>query len=125
MVAALIVTAAVFIAVAARVRAKANPRVLEFYRERLGGDGPFICEVEITDAAVITRQLGAETRHGWSHVQSIVEAAGGIEIIYRPLGSTLVRDRAFADAQARAEFLQTARRFMAQSIEQPTANPVQ
>src|SRR5262245_2404621 len=46
-----------------RRKAGGNPRMLEFYRERLGGDGPFPCEVEITEAGVVSRQLGTESRH--------------------------------------------------------------
>jgi hypothetical protein len=111
--AALLVTLALFIAAARRARSrKANPRVLEFWRERLGGDGPFVCEVEITEDGVSGRQLGTETRRRWSQVASVSEVSGGIEFVFRPVGSLLVRDRAFTDAKARAEFLALARGFV-------------
>jgi hypothetical protein len=90
-------------------RGKKEARLREVFRERLGGDGPFLCEVEITEAGIVSRQLGAELRHPWSQVDSVSEVEGGVEIVYLPLGSLLVRDRAFADAQARAEFLAQAR----------------
>jgi hypothetical protein len=110
--AALLVMLALFIAYARQARnRKANPRVLEFWRERLGGDGPFLCEVEITEDGVSGRQLGTETRHPWSQVASVSEVAGGVEFVFRPVGSLLVRDRAFADPKSRAEFLAAARRF--------------
>jgi hypothetical protein len=86
--------------------------VLEFWRERLGGDGPFVCEVEITEDGVSGRQLGTETRRRWSQVASVSEVSGGIEFVFRPVGSLLVRDRAFTDAKARAEFLALARGFV-------------
>ncbi|HEY2864653.1 MAG TPA: hypothetical protein VGK37_13630 [Casimicrobiaceae bacterium] len=86
-----------------------NTRVQEFYRERLGGDGPFTCEVELTSAGVVSRQLGQETLHPWSQVASATEISGGVEFIYRPIGSLLVRDRAFPDPQVRADFLSHAR----------------
>jgi hypothetical protein len=86
-----------------------NSRLQEFYRERLGGDGPFTCEVELTSAGVVSRQLGQESLHPWLQVASVAEAAGGVEFIYRPIGSLLVRDRAFPDPQVRAEFLSLAR----------------
>ncbi len=86
-------------------------RLVQVYRERLGGDGPFLCEVEITEEAVVSRQLGTESRHAWSKVTSISEMPGGIEFIYAPMGSLVVRDRAFADAAARTAFLQQARSY--------------
>jgi hypothetical protein len=81
----------------------------EFYRERLGGDGPFTCEVELTSAGVVSRQLGQESLHPWSQVASVAEVPGGVEFIYRPIGSLLVRDRAFPDPQVRADFMSLAR----------------
>lgn len=86
-----------------------NPRVQEFYRERLGGDGPFTCEVELTSVGVVSRQLGQESLHPWSQVASVAEVPGGVEFIYRPIGSLLVRDRAFPDPKIRADFLSQAR----------------
>jgi hypothetical protein len=86
-----------------------SARVQEFYRERLGGDGPFTCEVELTSAGVVSRQLGQESLHPWAQVASVAEVPGGVEFIYRPIGSLLVRDRAFPDPQVRADFLSQAR----------------
>jgi hypothetical protein len=94
-------------------RRKAKPRLVDFYREQLGGDGPFTCEIEIDETGVTTRQFGSETRRPWSQVASVSEAPGGIELVYRPMGTVLVRDRAFADSQGRAEFLALARSFLA------------
>ena len=62
-------------------RRGANTRLLEFYRERLGGDGPFTCEVELTSAGVVSRQLGQESLHPWSQVASVAEVPGGIEFV--------------------------------------------
>jgi hypothetical protein len=108
---ALVLAVVLFVATRSGRGERRNARLLAFYRERLGGDGPFPCEVEITETAVVSRQLGAESRHPWSQVASISETQGGIEFIYRPMGSLLVRDRAFADAKTRADFLAQARKF--------------
>ena len=113
--AAVVVALATFVGAGLRSRDTANPRVLQLYREKLGGDGPFLCEVEITEDGVSGRQLGTESRRPWSAVASVSEVQGGIEFVFRPMGSLLVRDRAFADAKARAEFLATARRFQAKA----------
>jgi hypothetical protein len=112
-VAALVVTLALYFAASQqRQRGKPSPRLREFYRERLGGDGPFLCEVEISEGGVFGRQLGTESRRPWSQVVSVSEVEGGIEFVFRPMGSLLVRERAFADARTRAEFLALARRFL-------------
>jgi hypothetical protein len=39
----------------------------------------------------------------------VAEVPGGVELVYRPIGSLLVRDRAFVDPKVRAEFLSMAR----------------
>src|SRR5215472_646890 len=78
-------------------RRAGSTRLQEFYRERLGGDGPFTCEVELTPSGVVSRQLGQESLHPWTQVASVAEVPGGVELIYRPIGSLLVRDRAFSD----------------------------
>lgn len=114
-VAGVVVALAVLIGPWLRPRDAANQRVLQLYREKLGGDGPFLCEVEITEAGVHGRQLGTESHRPWSAVASVSEVPGGVELVFRPMGSLLVRDRAFADATARAEFLATARRFQAKA----------
>ena len=93
-----------------------NKRVTEFWRERLGGDGPFLCEVEITEAGILTRQLGAEARHAWSHVSAVTDGPDGIQFTYRPVGMLLVRARAFPDPQTRAEFLSLSRRFLESKV---------
>ena len=90
-------------------RRAGSTRLQEFYRERLGGDGPFTCEVELTPSGVVSRQLGQESLHPWSQVASVADVPGGVELIYRPIGSLLVRDRAFPDPRVRADFLSLAR----------------
>jgi len=87
-------------------------RLVSYYREQLGGDGPFVCEVEISERGLTTRQFGSEATLPWSQVASVAEIDGGIEFIYRPAGSLLVRDRAFENAEARKEFVDFSQRFV-------------
>lgn len=89
-----------------------NSQMLKYYREQLGEDGPFVCEVELSTVGLITRQLGTETTHPWSHVASATEVPGGIEFIYRPMGALLVRDRAFLTPDSREQFLALAHRLI-------------
>jgi hypothetical protein len=97
-----------------------DERLLQVYRERLGGDGPFLCEIEIDEAGILSRQLGSESRHAWTKVQSITEIPGGIEFVYAPMGSLIVRDRAFADASARKAFLEEARSYLRFTLKEKT-----
>ena len=60
---------------------------------------------------IVTRQLGAEAKRDWSQVVSINDERGAIEFIYKPMGSLVVRDRAFPDAASRAEFLAEAKEY--------------
>ena len=105
-------------------RGNRSRRLVEFYRERLGGDGPFLCEVEIDATGVTARQLGAESRHPWPQVESISEAPGGIEFIYRPLGPCWsaigrlpVRRRAPSSSHSRAAFSRGLRRLRASHLD--------
>ena len=105
-----------------RPRSSGNPRTVALYRERLGGDGPFICEVELTLAGVVSRQLGQEMHHPWPHVASVSEAPGGIEFVYTPIGSLLVRERAFPDPQIRADFVSLAQSHIPESAQPEAAS---
>jgi hypothetical protein len=102
-------------------RTSGNMRTEAFYRERLGGNGPFTCEVELTSAGVVSRQLGQELHHPWSHVASVSEVPGGIEFVYTPIGSLLVRDRAFPEPQVRADFVSLARSQIPESAQSKAA----
>jgi hypothetical protein len=101
-------------------RSTGNSRTEAFYRERLGGGGPFACEVELTSAGVVSRQLGQESYHPWSHVSAVAEVPGGIEFVYIPIGSLLIRDRAFPDPQVRVDFVAMARSHVPETAQSKT-----
>jgi hypothetical protein len=88
-------------------------RLLRYYREQMGGDGPFICEVELSPQSVTTRQCGTETTRPWSSVADIVDTPDALEFAWRGGGLLVVRDRAFQSPQQRSEFLSAARGFLA------------
>ena len=97
-------------------RPGASTRTEALYREKLGGQGPFSCEVELTTEGVVSRQLGQELFHPWSSVASLSEIPGAIEFVFTPIASLLVRDRAFREPQARADFLVAAREQLPQIV---------
>ena len=85
-----------------------------FFRERAGGDGPFVFELEITSQALIAKQLGETHCWEWSSVIKIKEAKGRIEFDTRS-GLVFVRDSGFNSSAERSEFLDLARRFLRES----------
>lgn len=94
-------------------RASPSSIYLKYYREQFGGDGPFLCEIEITADGITTIQGGAETRRTWSAVKVIIETPDSLEFVWHAGGLLVVRDRAFETPELRLTFLQTARKFLA------------
>ena len=84
-------------------------RLREVWRERLAGDGPFVCEVELDDAGVTTEQLGTKTSQPWRVVASVAEKPDSVEIATEKGGLVVVRDRAFASPEEKSRFLEFAR----------------
>jgi len=98
-------------------RGSPKGRYIEYYRERLGGDGPFQCEVEITSEGVTVEQNGAQVKWRWSSVKEVADTSGAIEFVWNTGGSLVVRDRAFENTEQRAEFLRLSRGFAARQID--------
>ena len=88
---------------------------LKYYREHVGGDRPFLCEVEITPDGITAKQLDTETRRAWSAVKEIVDTPDAVEFMWRTGGLLVVRDRAFETPEQRALFLQNARSLLTTS----------
>ncbi len=79
--------------------------------KQLGKFAPFTFEIEITAAAIITRQLGEETRRDWETVEKITEAKDGIEFDTRSGSLVFVRDTGFKSLEERTEFLRLAKQY--------------
>jgi hypothetical protein len=82
-------------------------------RKQLGGDGPFLFEIEITSDALTTRQLGQAIRHDWSSIASIRETEGGLKIDLSRGRLIFVRDNGFSSVEERSTFLRKAREWAA------------
>lgn len=70
-------------------------------QEQLGGDSPFLYEVEITPAGIMTRQSGIETKRPWSVVEEIVDTSDRLEFHCR-IGGILMRGSVCIDTPAAA-----------------------
>ena len=89
-------------------------RLLRYFRERLGSDGPYRCEVELTPEALVTVQNGVRTAREWSTVEAINDAQDAIEFYTRGAGTLVVRNRAFHSQEEWKSFLETARKYAKQ-----------
>ena len=84
-------------------------RLREYWRERLEGDGPFTCEVELTPQGVIVRQFSIVASTPWDQIAAVDESELGVEISSRRRGLIVVRERAFATPDVRRRFVEYAR----------------
>ena len=91
------------------------PRLCAIREEQLGGDGPFLCEVEIAPDGITTRQRETETKRPWSAVKDVADVPDSVEFLFQTGGFLVVRDRAFQTPEQRATFLRTVRGFLAES----------
>jgi len=96
-------------------------RLRQFMRERFGSDGPYTCEVEISPAGLQVSQAGTRSIREWRTIVSIEDVTAGIEFTSRPGGTLVVRNRAFASAADRAEFLRAARSYATGAL--PSGQP--
>ena len=96
---------------------------LKYYRELLGGDGPFLCEVEMTSDGITTKQGGAETKRAWSAVKEIVETPDSLDFVWHGGGLLVVRNRAFHTPELRSTYIRTAREFLASSSDARPSQP--
>jgi hypothetical protein len=97
-------------------------RLREYWRERLGSDGPFTCEVELTPQGVTVRQFSIVASTAWDQIAAVDESELGVEISSRRRGLIVVRARAFATPDERRRFVEYAN---ASIVEQATLKPAE
>jgi len=82
-----------------------------FYREQVGGNCPFVVEVELSRAGVIAHQNGCTIGFDWTQVELIQETADSIDFYARQSGIVVVRKRAFDSTSSMLQFIDEARRY--------------
>jgi hypothetical protein len=85
------------------------------YREMLGSKAPFRVVVEISAKGVLFTQLSAQHLYEWDAIEEIAESPEGIFFRTRFHGIAAVRNRAFATAEMKTEFVEQARRYLTAS----------
>jgi hypothetical protein len=103
---ALTVAGAVALVYPGHRKNEVKKQLRNYWRERLAGDGPFVCEVEVDGTGITTEQLGARSSVPWATVTSIVETADSVDISTEKGGLVVVRNRAFPSAEEKRRFIE-------------------
>lgn len=86
-----------------------------FYKEKLGDENEFTCEVELLPEGMSTRGEDHVSLLKWQDIEEIVPAGDSVDIFGRKGGGCIVRNRAFASADERQRFIETATVYLNQA----------
>ncbi len=84
-------------------------RLRKLLREEFEAANTHLCEVELKAEGVQVRQMDRKVIYEWSSVEEIEETGESVGLFTRDGGGVVVRNRAFAAAADRREFLKLAR----------------
>ena len=86
-----------------------------FYKEKLGDENEFTCEIELLPEGM--RMSGEDhlTLLKWQNIEEIVPGSDSVDIFGRKGGGCIVRNRAFASAEERQRFIETATAYLNQA----------
>ena len=101
---------------------EAKKALAKHFGEYFAGGERQVCEVELTEEGVRTRQFNSETAHDWQEVVEIRETPDSIDIFMRRCGfGVVVRKRAFSTRVERDEFVRFLERNSPAGIVRDTA----
>lgn len=86
----------------------------KFFKERLGDENEFVCEVELLPAELRTSSHECESHNEWETIEEVVSTSDSVDIFGRK-GGVIVRNRAFVTAEERQKFIDLARDYMNQA----------
>lgn len=89
-----------------------NRRLRKYVKDRHRDENAFSCAVELTPEAVLIQQPSTHTTLNWQTVEEIRVTADTVDIFGRD-GGVVVRDRAFASAAEKSEFVKLAQDYLA------------
>ena len=72
----------------------------------------YICEVELTDTGLWTRQMNRQTTYEWQSVEEIVVTDDSVDFFTRNRGGVVVRKRAFKSLEEQGQFVELAKRYL-------------
>jgi hypothetical protein len=86
-----------------------------FYKEKLGDENEFTCEVELLPEGMRTSGEDHLALLKWKDIEEIVPTSDSVDIFGRKGGGCIVRNRAFASAEERQRFIETATAYLNQA----------
>jgi hypothetical protein len=86
-----------------------------FYKEKLGDENEFICQVELVPEGMRNSSEDHLTLMRWGDIEEIVPTNDSVDVFGRKGGGCIVRDRAFASAEDRQRFVETATAYLNQA----------
>ncbi|HYR77846.1 MAG TPA: YcxB family protein [Pyrinomonadaceae bacterium] len=87
-------------------------RMRRFFREKLGDENDFACEVELLPSAIMVREKTTQTTYEWKKVQEILVTDDSVDIFTRS-GGVIVRNRAFKSPDEQKQFVALAQSYVA------------
>jgi hypothetical protein len=87
----------------------------KFYKEKLGDEDEFICDVELLPEGLETSGQNFHCTSEWSAIDDIISTSDSVDIFGRKGSGCIVRNRAFSSADERQRFIALAREYMNKS----------
>ena len=97
---------------AATYQGRVDARLRRFFRERLGDENDFLCEVELTPSALLIKEKTTQSTYEWKTVQEILVTDDSVDIFTRS-GGVIVRNRAFKSPDEQQQFVDLAQSYTA------------
>jgi hypothetical protein len=89
-------------------------RLRKLFQENVGSDKVLICEVELSESGVHTKQNGMEIIYTWENVEEVRETEDSVDIRAEKGGLVVVRKRAFSGSAEQQQFIALATKYLSQ-----------
>ena len=86
-----------------------------FYKEKFGDENEFTCQLELVPEGMRTSGEDHSGLMRWNDIEEIVLTSDSVDIFGRKGGGCIVRNRAFASAEERQRFVETATAYLNQA----------
>lgn len=87
-------------------------RLRKLFQENAGSDKVFICEVELSEAGLHTRQNSMEIIYRWENIKAVQETDDSVDLYAEKGGLVVVRKRAFNGSAEQEQFIELATKYL-------------
>src|SRR5262249_54858846 len=88
-------------------------KILKFCQEKYGY-GPYTCEIEMTESALVVNQMGMQIARDWTTVKDVESTKDSVDIVLND-SVVVVRNRAFQSPDERERFISLTRQYIERS----------